>query len=248
MFMSPVELDHPFQSVFPELAGRRVLVTGLTAHAGVDLVRAFAEHKARLIIQIPETTPEMTELGAVLAETAAEIEMFDLPLRSGDSAIQLAQRAVKIFGGVDCVINIAHLSRQDMAGIAEYSDVENLVSAKLLAPTLISRVIANRMRMMLIEGSILNVVTMPKPTNDRERTLIEVLRSALAALTRGEAQEWAREGIRLNAIAPKSSLSPATSGATLSSDPDIAALALHLASRKGRNLSGYIFDTEALAH
>jgi 3-oxoacyl-[acyl-carrier protein] reductase len=248
MFMCPVELDHPFQSVFPDLAGRRVLVTGLTPEAGVDVARAFAEHKSRLIVQVPEASHELTELCAVLSETAAELEMFDLPLSTGDSAIQLAQRAAKVFGGVDCLINIAHLSREDMAGIAGYSEVEALVSAKLLAPTLISRVIANRMRMMMIEGSILNIVTMPKPANDRERTLIEVLRAALAALTRGEAQEWSCEGIRINAIAPRSAAGGYASGALLSSEPDIAALALHLASKKGRQLSGYIFDTEAHAH
>jgi 3-oxoacyl-[acyl-carrier protein] reductase len=247
MFMSPIELDHPFQSVFPDLAGQRVLLTGLTADAGVDVVRAFAEHRCRLIIQIPDISPEMTELGAVLSETAGELEILNLPLTTGDSAIQLAQRAMKTFGGVDCVINIARLGREDMAGIAEYAEVEALVSAKLLAPTLISRVVANRMRMMMIEGSIFNVVTMPKPVNERERMLIEVLRAALAALTRSEAQEWSREGIRINAIAPKSAAGSCSSGAPLVSEPDIAALALHLASKKGRQLSGYIFDTEAHA-
>ena len=36
---------------YPELAGKRVLITGITSTSGVDVVRAFAEHRARLVLQ-----------------------------------------------------------------------------------------------------------------------------------------------------------------------------------------------------
>lgn len=244
MFMSPLALDSPQQRVFPDLAGSRILISGLTPQLGVDVARAFAEHKARLVLQSPEDTPEMTELGAFLALEAGELEIFNKSLPSGDSAIQLAQQAVKVFGGLDTVINMAHVTRDDMRNVGDYAEVEAFVSSKLLAPTLISRVAANRMRLMMIEGSILNIVTMPSPVSDHERTLAGIVRSALAALTRGEAEEWAREGIRINAIAPRSVLEDRTPGAVLASDPDIAALALHLASKKGRQLSGHVFDMD----
>ena len=52
---------------YPELAGKRVLVTGLSSSCGVDIARAFADHKARLILQFDE----MNERTQAIAEIAA---------------------------------------------------------------------------------------------------------------------------------------------------------------------------------
>src|SRR5262245_37333010 len=76
MLMSVVERDSGVV-VYPELAGARVLLTGLTTALGVDVARAFADHKARLVVQSPEDTPEMTEVSALLSESAGEIKVFN---------------------------------------------------------------------------------------------------------------------------------------------------------------------------
>ena len=205
---------------------------------------AFAEHKARLVIQSPEESPEITALGAVLAETACDIKFYNAPVGSTDDAVRLAQNAAQAFGGLDTVINIICFSSADLAGARSVTEVENLVADKLLPATLITRVAANRMRLTLTEGSILNVVLCPVPANGAEAALIGVIRAALAAMTRGEAKEWAGEAIRINAIGPRSE---ATVGAVLSSEPDIAYLGLQLASKKGRQLTGHVFDAEGVA-
>ena len=243
MFMSVVELRAGGQ-IFSDLAGARVLITGLTSRSGVDVARAFAEHKARLVLQSPESSPEMTELAALLAETAADIKFYNDPVQSADEAVRLAQDAAQVHGGLDAVINIAAFENGDFAGMQTYTDVEDLVAAKLLPPTLITRVAANRMRLMLTEGSILNVVTCDAPKNEREMAAAGIVRATLASLTRGEAQAWAGEGIRINAIGPRGPAGETPTGATLNCEPDIAVLALYLASRKGRQHSGHVFDAE----
>jgi 3-oxoacyl-[acyl-carrier protein] reductase len=72
-----------------------------------------------------------------------------------------------------------------------------------------------------------------------------VARTALAAITRGEAAAWAPHGIRVNAIGPRATTPDA--GAYLTSEPDIAALALYLASKRSRTLTGHIFDAAGVA-
>ena len=246
MYMSVVELKTGGQ-VFPELAGARVLITGLTATAGVDVARAFAEHKARLVIQSPEESPELTALAAVLAETASEIKLYNSAVGGNEDAVRLAQNAAQAFGGLDTVINIISFSSEDLAKARSVDEIENLVAGKLLPATLITRVAANRMRLTLTEGSILNVVLCPVPASGAEAALIGVIRAALAALTRGEAKDWAGEVIRINAIGPRGGMGEPTTGAVLNSEPDIAFLGLHLASKKGRQLSGHVFDAEGVA-
>ena len=102
------------------------------------------------------------------------------------------------------------------------------------------------MRVVLTEGMILNVLTMPAPENGREAAVAGLARTALAAMTRGEAQAWADQAVRINAIGPRTATSQGT-GACLTNEPDIAALALYLASRRGKTLSGHVFDSEGAA-
>jgi 3-oxoacyl-[acyl-carrier protein] reductase len=99
------------------------------------------------------------------------------------------------------------------------------------------------MRVIFSEGMILNIISMPRPAGSREAAIAGYARSALAAMTRGEAGHWADQDVRINAIGPRTE-TQTSSGASLKSEPDIAALALYLASRRGKSLSGHVFDAD----
>lgn len=239
MLMSVIEPELA-SSVYGELAGARVLITGLTADGGVDVARAFADHKARLIVHTTDLSPELVELTAHLSQQACEVRIFDETIDSHDSAIRLAQKAATAFGGFDVVINFI-AAEQPTDPIGDYDEIAEYVSRTLLPATLVTRVAANRMRLTHTDGSILNVVSMAPPRNARETTITGIVRASLAELTRRVAQEWADAGIRINAIGPRSADG---CGHCLASEPEIASLALYLASRKGRSLSGQVFDAE----
>lgn len=233
----------PEGEILRELAGARVLVTGLSGAGGVDIARALADIRARLIIQTDDLTPDMTALVALLSQSAMEMKLYTDRVSSSHAATRFAQHAQTAFGGLDCVVNIQTISHADMRGLSSESDIEQLVAAKLTPLTHITRVCANRMRVILCEGSILNIVMMPQAGDAREAAIAGYVRTALAAMTRGEAGQWADQAVRINAIGPRT-MATAGSGATLQSEPDIAALALYLASRRGKTLSGHIFDTD----
>lgn len=246
MFMSVVESGRSVK-VHPEVAGSRVLITGLTPSLGVDLARAFAEHKCRLTIQAPDAGPEIAALGGILAETALDLKLYPDAFADADAAVRFTQSVIGAMSGLDSLINLVSVSRDDVNGRTSARDIENLISEKLLAATLITRVAANRMRLTLGTGMILNVVRMATPETAAERAIAGVLRGALAAMTRGEAQQWADQAVRINAVGPQTDTSARSAGACLTSEPDIAALALHLASKQGRQLSGHVFDAAGVA-
>jgi len=246
MFMSVVT-HSPGVPVYAELAGVRVLISGLTPDIGVDLARAFADHKCRIVLQSPEESPTMAAVATLIAETASETQLYTQPLDDAHDAVRFAQGPAQCLGNLDIAINLIHVTRGDLAGRRTLDDIEALVSQKLLAPTLMTRVIANRMRLTLTEGLILNIALTDAPTSDADAALCGILRSTLATVTRREAQEWAGKGIRINAVGPRGMMDQAEGGACLSSGPDVAALALYLAGRKGRQLSGHVFDAEGIA-
>lgn len=237
----------PESDILRELAGARVLLTGLSGAAGVDVARGLADVRTRLIVQTGELTPDMTALVALLSQSAMEMKLYTDHISTPHAATRFAQNAQGAFGGLDAVVNIQSISRSEMRGLNSEAGIEALIAAKLTPLTHITRVCANRMRVILSEGSILNVLVMPQPLDAREAAIAGFARTALAAMTRGEAGQWADQAVRINAVGPRietGMASGASSGAALKSEPDIAALALYLASRRGKTLSSHIFDAD----
>lgn len=245
MLMSVVDELH-LDAVYPELHGARVLITGLSGSCGIDIARAFADHSARLVVRAAEETPEIDEIATLLNRSAADLRLFTDPdAADAKSAVVFTQGpAQKAFGGLDTVINLISVSREDFADCTDLEDIENAIAAKISAMTRMSHVLANRMRLTLTEGSILNVIAMPKSTDPGMTMLLGMLRTAIATYTRQEATKWADNAIRINSVVPKA-IDPFQYDDDEWSDmgePDVAALALYLASRKGSRLSGHIFE------
>jgi 3-oxoacyl-[acyl-carrier protein] reductase len=235
----------PDTEILRELAGARVLITGLTSSLGVDIARAFADMKTRLVVHTNDLSPEITALVALLSQSAREIKLFTNAMTGVEATIQFAQRAAQAYGGLDAVINLATITPQQIQRIKSDSDVDALVSGVITPLAHMTHVTANRMRVVFSEGMILNVLTMASPRNGREAAIASLARAALSAMTRSEAQAWADQAVRINAVAPRT-LADGGQGATLNNEPDVAALAVYLASRRGKSLSGHIFDTGSM--
>jgi 3-oxoacyl-[acyl-carrier protein] reductase len=227
---------------YPELAGKRILITGLSSSCGVDIVRAFAEHKTRLILQFDEMSERMQAIAEIAAPHALEIKAFGPVDRTADEVVQFARAAAQAFGGLDAVINLIPLGLSHLDQTAGTADVERIVAARLLLPCLLSKVAANRMAISWNEGTIVNIATLSPAAQGPARAFATVTKAALAAMTRSQAEEWADKAIRFNAIAPP--VAGASAGPDSTGEPDIAALALYLASGRNKTLSGHVFEAE----
>jgi 3-oxoacyl-[acyl-carrier protein] reductase len=246
MLMSIVE-EACTVPLYSELAGKRVLVTGVTRSCGVDVVRAFAEHRARLVLQFAEDSEETQTVAEIAAPSALDIMAFG-PIATGqEAAVHFARRAAQAFGGLDAVVNLVPLVPDLVRPDADEHEIERLVADRLLAPLVVSQIAANRMTMALTEGLILNVALLTEPVRGHSPALAAVMKAALTALTRAQAEEWASRGIRFNAIAPPvvPGLLDRASGPLIGGEPDIAALALYLASSRGKELTGHLFEAHA---
>jgi 3-oxoacyl-[acyl-carrier protein] reductase len=229
-----------------ELVQSRILVTGLTSVTGVDVARTFAELKTRLVVHTTDLSPDLVELVALLTQSADEIRLHTHDISTADAAAAFAQTSAQAYGGLDAAINLTSISHEEIASLDQDGDIESLVAAKLAPLAQLTRVIANRMSVVLSEGLVLNVLKMPNPRNGRDSAVAAYARTALAAMTTCEARDWAGKGIRINAVAPRVVEDTRNRGALLVNEPDVAALALYLTSRKGRSLSGHVFDADGM--
>jgi 3-oxoacyl-[acyl-carrier protein] reductase len=222
------------------LAGKRVLVTGISAAGGVDIARSFAEAGARIVLQCSDAGPAVEALATLLAPVADELSVHSTPLAGADAIVAFARSAVAEFGGLDMVVNVVPLDSAAPAAGASMAEIESAVSNALLSACLISRVAANRMRMMLKDGVILTVATLSAGASASQRTFAQVARATLSAMTRREGEAWANQGIRFVAVAPDvfGVLASPASGR----EADVAQLALYLAAGKGSKLTGLTLD------
>jgi 3-oxoacyl-[acyl-carrier protein] reductase len=233
---------------YPELAGRRILITGLTSASGIDVARAFADHGCRLVLHLAEESEAADAVLEVLSQSAAEVRAYSDPLHNVEAAVRFAQTAAQAFGGLETVINLVEADTTALLAAADPAAIEQAVAEQLQNAFLITRVAANRMRLTWAEGLVINIVRTAPPQSSAEATAVQLVRAMLATATRLEAQQWANQGVRINAVAP---LDPADADAShlrrAVSEPDIAALALYLASGRGRELSGLVFDAGGAA-
>ena len=158
MLMSAIEgaLSVP---AYPELVGKRVLIAGVTRRAGVDIARAFAERRARIILQFAEASAAMQAAAEVVAPDALEMRVYG-PVAEGAATVRFAKSAVQAFGGLDAVINMVPLEPAALDPAATLEDVDRLIAAQLELPLLLSRIAANRMSVTWTQGLILNVATL----------------------------------------------------------------------------------------
>lgn len=227
-----------FAPEYPELAGKRVLVTGVAGPLGIDVVRAFAEARVRLVVQADEDGPETQAMAEIIAPHAMDVKLFPQALDGADAMLRFTREAAQKFGGLDVVVNLARTG--EPSGDADDAEIEGMVADSLAMPVLATRVAVNRMRTMLSPGTILNIVTSSRGAAPEANMLAAIARHALASFTRTEAEGAADAGIRVNAIVPAAgSVGP---DRMLSGSADVATLALHLASGRGPELTGLVFE------
>src|SRR5436189_173301 len=112
---------------YPELAGKRVLITGLSSSCGVDIARAFADHKARLILQFDEMSERTQAIAEIVAPTALDIKAFGPVACQADAVAQLARAVMQAFGGLDAVINLVPLAPAELGTAASVDEIERRI-------------------------------------------------------------------------------------------------------------------------
>src|SRR5258706_5276355 len=132
---------------YPELAGKRVLITGLSLSHGVDVARAFADHGYRLVLHMAETGEANDALLEVLSQTAVELRAYSDPLGNMDAAVRFAQVAAQAFGGLEAVINLVPLQTSSIGPDPTLDDIEITIADQFRNACLITRIAANRMRL-----------------------------------------------------------------------------------------------------
>jgi len=181
------------------LAGKVALVTGCNTGLGQAMAIALAEAGAD-VVGINRSAPTEAEK----AIKAVGRKFFDLRADVGqtDKLAGLVDQAVQLAGRIDILVNNAGIiRRQDAIDFTE-KDWDEVMDVNLKSVFFLSQAVARQLIAQGQGGKIINIASMLSFQGGIRVPSYTSSKSGVLGLTRLMANEWAKHGINVNAIAP----------------------------------------------
>ncbi|OBI99812.1 SDR family NAD(P)-dependent oxidoreductase [Mycobacterium sp. 1465703.0] len=197
------------------------IITGASRGIGAGLVEAYRKHGYRVIANsrmITESShPEIVTVAGDIADPAI--------------AERVVVEAVARFGRIDTLINNAGVFISKPFNKYSLDDYARVTSVNIAGFVQVTQRVIDIMLTQKIAGHVLNITTalVEQPHSAIPSALTALTKGGIAAVTRSLAIEYARTGIRFNAISPGVIDTPLHTGV----DPHATYAAMHPQNRIG---------------
>lgn len=183
------------------LTGKVALVTGGSQGLGQTIAIALAEAGAD--IAVLDRTPDCAETCAAVESLGRRFLTLtaDLSQTSVAELNTLVEQVVAVLGRVDILVNNAGIIRRAPALEFSEADWDEVIQINLKAVFFLSQAVG-RVMQKNGGGKIINIASMLSFQGGILVPSYTAAKSAVAGITRALANEWAGQGIHVNAIAP----------------------------------------------
>lgn len=184
-----------------DIAGRVAIVTGATSGLGERFARVLHGRGAHVVVT-GRREARLQALADELGGDRARAMICDVTDES--AVVQVVRDTVEAFGHLDIMVNNAGIADGGPAEREERSTFQAVIDVDLVAVFTGCREAAT---VMLPEGkgSIINIASVAGLISLSERHRLAgyvAAKTAVVGLTRELGTQWARQGVRVNAIAP----------------------------------------------
>ncbi len=191
----------PSSTLF-DLTDRNALVTGGARGLGLAMARALAQHGAKLALFDRDGAQAESAVATLAGEGFTAIALQGDVTRPDD--VQAAVEAtVSRFGSLDVCLNNAGIVVNVPAEEMTLAEWQQVIDVNLTGVFLVAQACGRQM-IRQGKGSIINIASMsglianyPQP-----QCSYNASKAGVIMLTTSLASEWARHGVRVNAIAP----------------------------------------------
>lgn len=183
------------------LDGHVALVTGASSGLGRHFAKVLALAGARVAVAARRT--DLLEAAAAeIADEGAAAVAVTLDVTDPPSVRNAFEAAEESLGPVSVLVNNAGLAIDKKLLDTEDADWDAVIDTNLRGAFLMAREAARRMRGHKVEGRIVNIASILGLTASPRVHAYAASKAALLHLTHTLALELARDGIRVNALAP----------------------------------------------
>ena len=242
-----------------DLSGKVAIVTGSSKGIGRSIAQGLAENGAKVVV----SSRKQEAVDAVaLAFSNQGMEAIGIACHIGDAAQRqnLVDETLKSYGRIDVLVNNAAIN--PFYGPLEAAGEEvfdKIMEVNVKAPWLLSNLVQPHMKDE--GGSIINIASVEGVHPGFRLGLYSMTKAALIMLTKNQAKEWGKYGIRSNVVCPgliKTKFSQAlwanekTLGMYTNTIPlkrmaepdEMAGLVMLLASDAGSYITGSVYSAD----
>jgi NAD(P)-dependent dehydrogenase (short-subunit alcohol dehydrogenase family) len=177
---------------------KTVIVTGGSQGIGAGLVKAFLDRGYNVVAN----SRNITRSGAF--EVSDKLALVDGSVAEAATAAKIVEVARSKFRSIDALVNNAGIYFSKAFTDYTIDDLRSLVSVNIEGFLFISQLAIKQMLAQKTGGSIVNITTtlVDHPIAGINSAVPMITKGGLEAVTRSLAMEYAKQGIRVNAVAP----------------------------------------------
>lgn len=183
------------------LSGQRALVTGGTKGIGEAIVQQFLDLGAAVFIVardndlLQQQLANYRQQGHTVAGIAADVG-------EPDAALKIIDAVKSVWDGLDILVNNAGTNIRKPT--AEYTPAEydHIMNTNLRSAYELSQAAYPLLKASESSGKIVMVSSVSGLTHTSSGSLYGMTKAAMLQLTRNLSVEWAKDNIRVNAVAP----------------------------------------------
>lgn len=174
---------------------KTAIITGASGSIGTGLVQGFLKQGYNVV----GTSLDSSQSGSA----SSSLVLVDGDISKEETAAKIVEAAIKAFGTIDVLVNNAGIFRKKPFTDFTTADFNALVSINLLGFVYITQHVVREM----LKRRSGNVVTISasladQPIAGEDGSVSMMTKGGLNTITRSLAIEYAKEGIRFNAVAP----------------------------------------------
>ena len=183
------------------LEGKVAIITGSSKGIGTAIAKSFAENGAQVVI----SSRNQEACDEVVNEFVSEgLKAIGIACHIGKAAQRknLVDQTITAFGKIDILVNNAAIN--PFFGPVEDLDpsiFDKIMEVNVKAPWSLSNLVLPHLKINK-KGSIINIASVEALTPGAGLGIYSTSKAALLMLSKNQAKEWGKYGVRVNAICP----------------------------------------------
>lgn len=197
------------------LQGKTALITGASSGIGQAIAVRLAKEGANVAINYRSSKEDAEDTKATIDQACEEVRncgvrdlLVQADVSKEDDVIQMVNTVIEKMGGLDILINNAGIQLEGAAHEIPINKFDKVVEVNLRGAYMCAREAIRHFLKQDKTGTIINISSVHEIIPKPEFVGYSVSKGGMENLTRSLALEYARRGIRVNAIGPGATITP----------------------------------------